>query len=59
MAKGAAQGVQLATRLGEINFPEFTESLITSTFDALLKAHIHQMKTYADLVEDIMMSISD
>ncbi len=59
MANGAGNAVQLATKLGEVDFPEFTAALITSTFDALLKAHIHQMKTYADIIEDIAMTLDD
>ncbi len=59
MANGAGSAVQLATKLGEVDFPEFTAALITSTFDALLKAHIHQMKTYADILEDIAMTLAD
>lgn len=59
MANGAGQAVQLATKLGEIHFPEFTASLITSTFDALLRAHIYQMRAYADILEEISMTLDE
>jgi len=51
--------VDNATRLDEIGFPEFTASLINSTFDALIAANIRQMAAYADLVKTLGQELSE
>lgn len=47
-----------ATYVDEIGFPEFTASLIGSTFDALISANIRQMSAYAELVDMISEDIT-
>lgn len=55
----ASQAVENATHLDEIGFPEFTASLINSTFDALIKANIRQMEAYIEIVGALSHSLSD
>ncbi len=50
---GAESAVNLATKLEDIGFDDFTANLIDSTFKALLNTHITQLNTYADLVKEI------
>lgn len=51
---GAGSAVNLATRLEDVGFEEFTANLIDSTFRALLDAHIKQLEAYADLIQEIV-----
>ncbi len=50
---GAESAVNLATKLEDIGFDDFTANLIDATFKALLNTHITQLDTYADLVKEI------
>jgi hypothetical protein len=52
-------GLEALARSTELPFPEFTAKLVTSTFDAILGATIHQMEAYADLVSSIAKTIKD
>ncbi len=56
---GAANAVDLATRVDEVGFPEFTAKLIGDVFDALVAAMIRQQEAYADLLEKVAKSIED
>ena len=40
MANGPQDAIENATRLSEINFPEFTAKLITDTFNAITASYI-------------------
>ncbi|MDF7798311.1 hypothetical protein P4C99_02485 [Pontiellaceae bacterium B1224] len=48
-----------ASRLDEIGFPEFTASLIGSTFDALISANIRQMEAYTEMLEQSAKILKD
>jgi hypothetical protein len=50
MPNGKSTAVTEATRLGEIDFPEFTAKLVKDVFDALLGAKLRQMEAYSQLV---------
>ncbi|AWB27554.1 hypothetical protein [Halococcoides cellulosivorans] len=55
----ASDAVDNATRLDEIEFPEFTSKLIEDTFNAIVTSMIRQQEAYADLVEKVSMSVSE
>lgn len=50
--------VDQASRLDEIQFPEFTAKLITDTFDALIAANIRQQEAYTELVTTIQKGLT-
>lgn len=56
---GTSVAVSEATRLGEIQFPEFTSKLITDVFDALIAANIRQTEAYVELLQAVSKSLSD
>ncbi len=56
---GAESAVNLVTKLEDIGFEEFTTNIITSTFDAMLNAHIKQLETFIELVQDLAGGIED
>ena len=48
-----AEAVTQATRLPDIQFPEFTAKLITDTFDALISANLRQTESYISLISAV------
>jgi hypothetical protein len=52
-------GIEALERAMELPFPEFTAKLVTSTFDAIIGATIHQMEAYADLIASIAKTIEN
>lgn len=50
MPNGTEVAVDQATRLGEIGFTEFTTTLVTDVFDALVSANLRQMESYTELL---------
>jgi len=54
----ASTAVNIATKLNEIGFPEFTAKLITDTFDALIAANIRQTEAYTELVKATSQDIT-
>jgi len=58
MANGSEVGVELATNLPKIGFPEFTAKLVTDVFDALVGANIRQTEAYMELVEQVGKTLS-
>ena len=50
--------VDVAARLPDIQFPEFTAKLITDTFDALVSANLRQTESYIELVGAISKTIT-
>ena len=52
-------GMDALRRATELPFPEFTAKLVTSTFDAVVGATIHQMEAYGKLVADLAKTIKD
>jgi hypothetical protein len=59
MANGAQQAIDNATRLSEIGFPEFTEKLITDTFNAITASYIDQMAQYMSVVQVVSQTLQD
>jgi hypothetical protein len=59
MPNAAQQAVTNATRLSEIGFPEFTASLITSTFNAITTSYIDQMAQYMALLQVASQTLSE
>ena len=59
MPNGAAQAVDNATRLSEIEFPEFTAKLITDTFNAITGSYLEQTTQYITLVKAVSASLQD
>lgn len=51
MPTGDRQAITNATRLSEIDFPEFTAKLITGTFDAITASYIAQMAQYMNILQ--------
>lgn len=49
----AAKGMDVATRVQDLGFVDFTAGLINGTFDAVIGATIKQMEAYAKLVADV------
>ncbi|WP_255151679.1 hypothetical protein [Halorarius halobius] len=49
--------VDQIARLDEIGYPEFTQKLITDTFDAVVSSMIRQQESYADLLEKVAMTV--
>ena len=47
------EAVTEATRLPDIQFPEFTAKLITDTFDALIAANLRQTESYISLITSV------
>lgn len=52
------EAVTEATRLPDIQFPEFTAKLITDVFDALVSANLKQTESYIELVSAIGKGVS-
>jgi hypothetical protein len=59
MANGSQDAIENATRLSEINFPEFTAKLITDTFNAITASYIDQMAQYVNLLQLVGQSLQD
>jgi hypothetical protein len=55
----SATAVSNATRLSEINFPEFTAKLVTDTFDALVAANVRQTEAYMALLKAVSQDLKD
>ena len=51
MPTGDRQAIANATRLSEIDFPEFTAKLITGTFEAITASYIAQMAQYVNILQ--------
>lgn len=58
MASTISVAVDQATRLSDIQFPEFTAKLITDTFDALISANLRQTESYVQLVEAVSKDLT-
>lgn len=56
---GAADAIENASRLDEIEFPEFTSQLISDTFNAIVTSMIRQQEAYADLLEKVQQSVAE
>lgn len=56
---GAADAIENASRLDEIDFPEFTSQLISDTFNAIVTSMIRQQEAYADLLEKVQQSVAE
>lgn len=54
----AARAINVATRVQDLGFVEFTAGLINGTFDALIGATIKQIKAYSELVADIAKTLT-
>lgn len=52
-----SEAVTLATRLPEIEFPEFTAKLINDTMDAMVASMIRQMGAYAELLSSVTKTV--
>lgn len=50
--------VDEASRLPDIQFPEFTAKLITDTFDAIVSANLRQTEAYIQLVQAISKDLT-
>jgi len=59
MAEAIEAGMEALSKATQLPFPEFTTKLVTSTFDALISATVHQMEAYANLVKDLAKSLKD
>lgn len=53
------EGMEALQKATELPFPEFTAKLVTSTFDAVIGATIHQMDAYADLVASLAKTLKE
>ncbi|NJN30328.1 MAG: hypothetical protein HC824_07760 [Synechococcales cyanobacterium RM1_1_8] len=54
----ANQAMNVASRVQELGFVEFTAGLINGTFDAIIGATIKQMEAYAALVADLAKTLA-
>lgn len=54
---GIDDGMGALDKATKLPFPEFTAKLVTSTFDALIGANVHQMEAYANLVKDLAKTL--
>lgn len=54
----AERGMDVASRVQNLGFVEFTAGLINGTFDALIGATIKQIKAYSELVADISKELT-
>ena len=50
--------VDVAGKLPDIHFPEFTAKLITDTFDALVSANLRQTESYIELVGAVSKTLT-
>lgn len=50
--------VDVAAKLPDIQFPEFTAKLITDTFDALVSANLRQTESYIELVGAVSKTLT-
>ncbi len=50
--------VDVAARLPDIQFPEFTAKLITDTFDALVSANLRQAESYIELLGAVSKTLT-
>lgn len=50
--------VDVATKLPDIQFPEFTAKLITDTFDAIVSANLRQTESYIELVGAVSKTLT-
>jgi len=53
----AERAMDVASRVQNLGFVEFTAGLINGTFDAIIGATIKQMEAYADLVADVAKTL--
>jgi hypothetical protein len=54
----ADRAINVATRVQDLGFVEFTAGLINGTFDAIIGATIKQIKAYSELVADIAKTLT-
>ncbi len=59
MASSIGVAVDVAERLPDINFPEFTAKLLTDTFDAIVSANLRQTESYIELLEAVSKTLTD
>lgn len=59
MATFISAAVDEATRLSDMQFPEFTAKLITDTFDALVSANLRQTEAYIELVGAVSKTLTE
>ncbi len=57
--QGAEQAIDLAARVGEVGFAEFTSDLVTNVFNALVDANQQQTAQYIQLVQTLSGSLAD
>jgi len=50
--------IEIASRLDEIEFPEFTSKLVKDTFDTLVASQVDQLEAYSKLLSDTAKSLS-
>lgn len=57
--QGASSAIDLAARVGEIGFAQFTSDLVTNIFGALVDANVRQTEQYIELVRALTASLAD
>ena len=55
----ADKGMDVASRVQNLGFVEFTEGLINGAFDAIIGATLKQMEAYAKLVKDLAQTLKE
>lgn len=55
---GSEKGVELATHLSEIGFPEFTTKLVSDVFDTLIASNLRQTEAYIELLKQTSKSLT-
>lgn len=55
----ADKGMDVASRVQDLGFVEFTAGLINGTFDAIIGATLKQMEAYAKLVGDLAQTLNE
>lgn len=55
----ADKGMDVASRVQNLGFVEFTAGLINGTFDAIIGATLKQMEAYAKLVKDLAQTLKE
>src|SRR5689334_12756716 len=59
MASSIGVAVDVAERLPDIHFPEFTAKLLTDTFDAIVSANLRQTESYIELLQAVSKTLND
>jgi len=55
----AKSAIEVAQKVQDLGFVEFTAGLINGTFDAIIGATIKQMQAYAELVADLAKTLTE